>query len=1746
MSHTSSAVTYTFVYTNFEPGRVFWGADEELSEGGSLWVIVYEYDGLPMLPVAPPSPDYILGPEEPQTPPAPQYEDTHEPMFIQPHDPDFMPEPIYPKYIPLKDEHILLAEEQLLPYVVSPTAESPGYVANGGDDDDGDSSGYNADDEDEDEEEEGEEHLAPADSAVVIPTDELVSPPEGTYPIIPPPSTDTTTIRARITIRPQTSISLPPEAEVERLLAMPTPSPSLLTSLSPPSVGERLARCTAPATLPSPPIPLSLYPPSLVDHRDDILESEQPPRKRLCLSTLGSRYEIGESSTRGRGVDYGFADTVEAEMRHRGIREVGYGIRDTWINPVEAVPEMAPMTLEKVNTRVTELVELHEHDTQDLYALLEDAQDDRTRISQWVAMDSQRVDLLMRDMMTLQVIVWIMKEEAYAAREAWAHSIGLSQTVHHELQTLCDMQAELLALRRQPRRARQPGGVARGEVKKLDIKLWNLKVKGNDVPTYTNRFQELTLICIKFVANENEKIDKYISGLPDSIYGNVRSSKPRTLDKTTELTNDLMDKKLRTYAERSDNKRNKVGCRPGSLPISIEGTPQFSPERPRVYSDLNFEESDWYNADIRATNILLQGLPKDIYTLINHYNGAKDIWDNVKMLLEGGLRESNYDQLFAYLKQHEAHAKENKMVLERLSQPIAQPTADPLALLSNVSNTQHGLPSLSTTSIIPLTPPRYGEAQNIVRNVNQGQARLGQARTVKCYNCNGTVHIARNCTQPKRPQNFEYFKDKMLLMHAQENGIALNAEQLLFLAGGPDNAFDDDVDEQPVQDLALDIVIRMIIARLIGLDAFAMWVWGAKSHGMSGVSKFGKNSPWGLWELTAGLRFKDLEGGQVRSLGFSYNSTQRGQCVPDCDAFDSDGDEAPTAQTMFMANLSLADPITDEVGPSYDSDILSEVQDHDQYLDDTCAYQEEHVMHNSVQLDHVVDLHANHTSVSNMILYNQYVKDNDVSVVHSNASSVLNDTFMMIYDDMCEPIAPSVSNSSQNAVVKNSLTAELATYREQVEMYERWAKFELTERKQKINEQLRLVISDRNLKEETLKRELYSTKLQLTSTISRNKSMVEETTFLKQEFKQKENKLLTDFLNMKSLKEKVEDRLVKQDQSLQTVHMLCRPRPLYNDVNKVAIGCKNPLCLTLAKQAQPALYNGHAILKNNHARDKVHNTKDTLEIAEITKKKMNAKMTDPECVTHKVKIAPHNYSKENLLATFTPQKQLTLEQIYWSNNLMKLKSKALKKQAKVSRPIKAFTVKHDAIDRKNLLIANDNLIAKCLSKEVFSVVTKSELNVARFAEMHVANTSIEARCLALEAELATLRQYWKSPPTPDKDNPDFDSVVVIGKMQASLQGKDKAIRQLKKQLSELQVTSSDTERTTKVRTTNSQLTKVTDPVTNLQAQNDLFRAENDKVKQHYKQLYDSIKITLLMRTKHALDVELIIPRLRNNRDAHLDYLRHLKESVETIYDIVKEAKVVRPLDRYIVSACRYTQHSQELLEYAIGTCPQGSQQRATYTLLIRKKQVTATKPSDRQDIGESVISRVYYVEGLGHNLFSVGQLCDSNLEVTFRKHSCYVRDTDGVDLIKGSRGSDLYTISVEDMMKSFPICLLSKASKNKSWLWHWRLNHLNFGTINDLARKDLVRGLPRLKFKKDHLCSACQLRKSKKHTHKPKAKNTNLEVLNTLHMDLCGPMRVQTVNGKKYILVIVDDYSRFTWFKFLRTKDETPDVVIKF
>nr|GEU40746.1 retrovirus-related Pol polyprotein from transposon TNT 1-94 [Tanacetum cinerariifolium] len=196
--------------------------------------------------------------------------------------------------------------------------------------------------------------------------------------------------------------------------------------------------------------------------------------------------------------------------------------------------------------------------------------------------------------------------------------------------------------------------------------------------------------------------------------------------------------------------------------------------------------------------------------------------------------------------------------------------------------------------------------------------------------------------------------------------------------------------------------------------------------------------------------------------------------------------------------------------------------------------------------------------------------------------------------------------------------------------------------------------------------------------------------------------------------------------------------------------------------------------------------------------------------------------------------------------------------------------------------------------------------------------------------------------------------------------------------------------------------------------------------------------------------------------------------------------------------------------------------------------------------GNILITSVYFVKGLGHNLFSVGQFCDSDLEVAFRRNACLVRNLEGVDLLKGDHSTNLYTINLHEMASTSPICLMARASSTKSWLWHQRLSHLNFDTINDLARNDLVSDLPKFKYNKEHLCPSCEQGKSKRASHPPKPLPNSRQRLHLLHMDLCGPLRIASINGKRYVLVIMDDYSRYTWVHFLRSKDEAPEVIKTF
>nr|GEV24388.1 integrase, catalytic region, zinc finger, CCHC-type, peptidase aspartic, catalytic [Tanacetum cinerariifolium] len=184
-----------------------------------------------------------------------------------------------------------------------------------------------------------------------------------------------------------------------------------------------------------------------------------------------------------------------------------------------------------------------------------------------------------------------------------------------------------------------------------------------------------------------------------------------------------------------------------------------------------------------------------------------------------------------------------------------------------------------------------------------------------------------------------------------------------------------------------------------------------------------------------------------------------------------------------------------------------------------------------------------------------------------------------------------------------------------------------------------------------------------------------------------------------------------------------------------------------------------------------------------------------------------------------------------------------------------------------------------------------------------------------------------------------------------------------------------------------------------------------------------------------------------------DHLRTIKSSLnkKCAVDSKATSSVVQIVLWYLDSGCskHITGDRSQLVNFV---------QKFLGTVKFRNDHVAKIMGYGDYQIGNVTISRVYYVEGLGHNLFSIGQFCDSDLEVAFCQHTCFIRNLDGVDLLTGSRGNNLYTLSLQDMMASSPICLLSKASKTKSWFWHRRLSHLNIGAINHLARQGLIRG----------------------------------------------------------------------------------------
>nr|GEV95546.1 retrovirus-related Pol polyprotein from transposon 17.6 [Tanacetum cinerariifolium] len=663
------------------------------------------------------------------------------------------------------------------------------------------------------------------------------------------------------------------------------------------------------------------------------------------------------------------------------------------------------------------------------------------------------------------------------------------------------------------------------EIQKMELELWNLIIKNNDLAAYTQRYQELTMMCTMMVPEEEDRVEKFIGGLPDNIQGNVIATEPTILQDAVRSANNLMDQKLKGYAmKNAENKRKFAN-------IQKDNRGQQPPNKRQNVG-----------VELGSFDVII-GMDR----LANHH------------VLQGSRVYSKIDLRSSY---HQIRVREEE-------------------ILKTTFRTRYGHYEFQVMPFGLTNSPTSEKANAAFQMLKQ---KL----------CSAPI-----LALPEGSENFVVYYDASrkglgAVLMQREKVIAYASRQLK-------------IHERNYT--TLDLELRAVV--------FAL--------------KIVEHETTKIVRAVERLRLQDSLSsgkGERDEARKEENFGTKDPCVEDCDAYDSDVDEFPTAQTMFMANLSSGDYGHDEAGPSHDSDVLYEVHDHDHYQDALCEYHKGHEMHYNVQSNHDVDSHADYSSENNMTPYDQYVKDIEVPVVQNNASYVPNDTYTMIDDELYEPNAHLVTTPG-HVVLSNTPNAELAAYKEQVELYERRAKFELTERELKIHDQLKSVISDRNFKEENLKKELHSVKLQLAATINRNKSMRQLT-----------------------------------------------PEQLYWSED-------------------------HLIIK-----------------AEALKEQTNRSTT-----------------------TLT---------VYPPNTPAKLVPKVLRKEVKemsdgwdeLEADLNQHVVarKHDEIVQKNLLIANENLIAECVSREVFHVAFNSEFNVSRFTEMQNAHNVVKTRCLELEAELSKLHE----------------------------------------------------------------------------------------------------------------------------------------------------------------------------------------------------------------------------------------------------------------------------------------------------------------------------------------------------------------------------------------------------------------------
>ncbi|GJW53396.1 retrovirus-related pol polyprotein from transposon TNT 1-94 [Tanacetum coccineum] len=1151
--------------------------------------------------------------------------------------------------------------------------------------------------------------------------------------------------------------------------------------------------------------------------------------------------------------------------------------------------------------------------------------------------------------------------------------------------------------------------------------------------------------------------------------------------------------------------------------------------RTKKYEELSGTEKIQADCYCKATNIVLQGLPLDVYAIVNHHKFAKEIWDRVKLLMQGtklslqekecklydefdkftfvkgetlyqyywrfaqlinnmnvinmslravqvntkflnslppewskfvtdvklarDLHTTNYDELYSYLEQHEVHANETRLIRERYQDPLA-----------------------------------------FVANYNQPPPQLTN------------YHSQYNPTRSSTNKQHDSTSLAVLVFNPGDDPIACLNKEMDFLTTVASSKFPS-TNIQGRQGQSYTGNSYKGIATSLG---------GNNTGGQARVVKCyncqGEAGQILHEEQLAFLADPGIPDGQAVQTTIPNTAAFQ---TEDLDAYDSDCDDVSNAKAVLMANLS-----------SYGSDVLSEVP-HFETSHNDMDNQSVHAIHDFEQTP-IFDFSDNEiTSDSNIIPYSQYLQETQLAAVQDTNLYAQQDSMILsVIEQMSKQMINHVNNWEKSNQEKNneSVTVELERYNERKAQRIKLTLYDGS------------VISDKHVAspvfddEETLileelqtshpntdqsasspikikaprelpKVSLVNTSLKKlkyhigqfdtvvkkritpdaltegewgfehTKVVFQNeiilflktlkdifnafdKDLLNEVTEVQTVFNQMEAAIQQYFIDKKCFEIQKKEFFLKNDRLLQKIMsqdvMICvmNSTTVFDDVNVEMQRSESCVkCVDLDAE----LLNKQKYFENNDLKAQLQ-AKDTT-ICKLKEHIKTMRENDKEeKVKHKMdEIETINIELEHSVAKLLSENERLHKEIWHLKRIYKDQFDSIKKT-------RALSKEH-----------NDSLIAQLNSKSMENVDLKRQIQDNVFVI-----TSLKNNLQKLKGK--EVKNASKIPiattVSPGMFKLDLDPLAPSEKKVAiTPMNKVKKVR-----FSEPLTSSSNIKHVESSKTSDSNTPVLSS--TRLKYSTSTCRSQPTGNKKN-----DRISQKPSSNRKNKVEAQ---PRKVNKKNRVKDPIcdDNVKHTMLNVVQIVLW---------YLDSRCskHMTRNRSQLMNFV---------SKFLRTVQFRNDQVAKIIGYGDYQQGNVIISRVYYVEGLGHNLFSVGQFCDADLEVAFWKNTWYIRNLEGVDLLSGSRDTNLYTISLDDMLKT---SLISK--------------------------DDLAGGIPKLKFQKDHLCFVCALGKCKKFSHQPKAEDTNQEKLYLLHMDLCGPMRVESINGKKYILVIVDDYSRFTW-----------------